>query len=114
MLYLGDECTFIEPLKGEFIFIFSVLYSTLPALGFHYCMSEDAGIERRTVAIVRRSNHSARSHPLIELWAIFYISVPSVSYSPAVTCLVPLSTGIKKKENMLWYVPVKWYPGTSS
>ncbi len=55
-------------------FILSLLYST----PFHFIcrrsdspVSEDAGIEPRTVATlalaVRRSNHSARSHPQIRL-----------------------------------------------
>jgi hypothetical protein len=57
--------------KGGFFgfFLFYVRYSTLfhlPSLRFH-CV-EDAGIEPRTVATtaltVRRSYHSARSHPL--------------------------------------------------
>jgi hypothetical protein len=37
--------------------------------------SEDAGIEPRTVATsamaVRRSNHSARSHPFLEIYVHF-------------------------------------------
>jgi hypothetical protein len=50
-------------------FLFYVQYSTLlhlPPLRFH-CVGEDAEIELRTVVTtalaVRRSNHSARSHP---------------------------------------------------
>jgi hypothetical protein len=64
----------IMVLKGGIFlnfFFFYVRYSTLihlPSLRFYF-VSEDAGIETRTVATtalaVRRRNHSARSHPLI-------------------------------------------------
>ncbi len=62
----GDAC------HGEVgIFFMYVLYSTLlhlPLLRFH-AVSEDVGIEPRTVATsalaVRRSKHSATSHPQI-------------------------------------------------
>jgi hypothetical protein len=53
---------------GFFVLFFYVLYSTLFNSGpSDSTVSEDAGIEAKTVATtamnVRRSNHSARSHP---------------------------------------------------
>ncbi len=49
--------------KGD-VFTFSVLYSTLLHLPpSDSTVSEDAGIELRTVATTRLSDHSARSHP---------------------------------------------------
>jgi hypothetical protein len=59
--------------KGDFFIFFLFMYD------IQHCfmpsdspVSKDAGIERRTVACttmaVRRSNHSARSHPWMRLW----------------------------------------------
>jgi hypothetical protein len=64
--------------KGEIFWSFSfyVQYSTLlHLLPQDFTVSEDAGIEPRTVAttelaVVRRSNHSARSHTQTRLYLI--------------------------------------------
>ncbi len=60
--------------QGDFLVIFYVLYSTLRHLA-PLLVSEDAGIELRTVATlalaVTRSNHSARSYPLLSFWLLF-------------------------------------------
>ncbi len=57
-------------------FFMYVLYSTLlylPPLRYH-CVSEDTGIEPRTVAIsalaVRRSSYSATSHPVEKIFIL--------------------------------------------
>ncbi len=62
--------------QGDFIeFYFCVLYSTLficrPS---DSSVSEDAGIKPRTSALaVRRSNHSASSHPLMDIRSSLYV-----------------------------------------
>jgi hypothetical protein len=57
--------------KKRGIFWFFIMYNTVSSAAPQIPVSLDAGIEPRTVATtaltVRRSNHSAKSHPQIEV-----------------------------------------------
>ncbi len=77
-------------LKGDFWFfyaLYSILFNLPTSQVSNFTVSEDAGIEPRTVATtaltVRRSNHSAKSHPETSIFTsdIFIKSSSEDAYS---------------------------------
>ncbi len=82
-IYISSISTYSKASVFCFLYLFMYIiqqcFICCP-LGFH-ALPEDAGIEPRTVATLalpaRRSNHSARSHPLARLDLIHYSSARS-------------------------------------
>jgi hypothetical protein len=82
-------------------------------------VSEDAGIEPRTVATtalaVRRSNHSARSHPLTRLDLIHNSATSHPQYFPAFSPPPPIGQQIsqsKEQKIFILFFSASSYGGT--